>query len=428
MSFSSTYIGLPWSKEAATSMRRSASEATHRPSIIAPSRSSAEASRSSIDFDPGEFDSSNYRFPLYSDTFRIAVIGSLNFDHIWVVPRLPQPSETLMIGKHRTTPGGKGAIQAIACARLSHTRNAGSDVGVGRFSRRADSASAPSGRRHSSMDLKKGDIKVSMIGVVGQDSAGDRIVQALYADRVDTEHIVQCREEETGRASIALGKNGENNVLVCPGANYKLTPSQIRTDLREGFPHLLILQMEIPVPTVEHLIRKAAKERIPVLLNAAPVMDEFPRELLRSVEHLIVNKLEAEDLLKQRRTEQEGNREAEIAKGRELCRSLLGMGVKYVVVTMGGHGGVAGTRQQGGELHMVDYKAAGVEKVVDTTGCGGVFIGAYAVQYIRQKFPPGKGFDIDRAVKWAAKAAALKAQSFGSLDGIPWEDELEAAA
>jgi ribokinase len=275
-----------------------------------------------------------------------------------------------------------------------------------------------------------------MIGAVGEDAAGHRIVQALYEDRVDTEHILRCRNEETGRASIALGKNGENNVIVCPGANYKLTSDQIRVDLREGSPHLLILQMEIPVQTVKDLIKKAAEERIPVLLNAAPVMDGFPRDILRSVEHLIVNKLEAEDLLDRRQTtsnasgqrpEQEENREAEIATGTNLCKSLLEFGMKYAVVTMGGHGGVAGWRGQDGQPHIFDYKAEEVDKVVDTTGCGGVFIGAYAVQYIRQKFSPGGGFDIARAVTWAARAAAVKAESIGSLDGIPWEDELDAA-
>ncbi|KIY01165.1 uncharacterized protein Z520_02717 [Fonsecaea multimorphosa CBS 102226] len=428
MAFSSTPFGFPFSKNASTSIRGSISEATRRPSIATPSRSSAE-------FGHSELGSPNQQLPLYSDTFRVIVIGSLNFDHIWVVPRLPQPSETLMIAKHKTAPGGKGAIQAIACARLSHARSA-SPGGAGRFPRRSESYHAPSARRPSSQDLKNVSIKVSMIGAVGEDQAGHRIVQALYADRVDTEHILQCRDEETGRASIALGKNGENNVLVCPGANYRLTPNQIRADLREGSPHLLILQMEIPVQTVEHLIRKAAEEKIPVLLNAAPVMDSFPRDILGSVEHLIVNKLEAEDLLNQRSTasnvsgqrfEQEGDREVEIARGRELCKSLLGFGMKYAVVTIGGHGGVAGSRSEDGKTHISDYKAADVEKVVDTTGCGGVFIGAYAVQYIRQKFSVGGGFDIARAVAWAAKAAAMKAKSFGSLEGIPWEDELDAA-
>ncbi|OCT47149.1 ribokinase [Cladophialophora carrionii] len=275
-----------------------------------------------------------------------------------------------------------------------------------------------------------------MIGAVGDDDAGHRIVQALNADRVDTEHSLRCRDAETGRAMIALGRNGENNVLVCPGANYRLTSDQIRADLREGLPHLLILQMEIPVRTVEELIKKTAEERIPVLLNAAPVTDSFPRDILRSVEHLIVNKVEAEDLLMRRQTggnilwqrpEQEESREAEIRKRIELCKSLLDFGMKYAVATMGGHGGVAGSRGQDGQPRIFDYKAAEVENVVDTTGCGGIFIGAYAVQYVRQKFSPEGGFDIARAVTWAAEAAARKAKSFGSLDGIPWEDELDAA-
>ena len=168
--------------------------------------------------------------------------------------------------------------------------------------------------------------------------------------------------------------------------------------------------------------------------NAAPVLSSFSRDALRSVEHLIVNKLEAEDLLNKRqpasptswrRLEQGGDRDSEIVKGRELCTGLLDLGVKYAVVTMGGYGGVAGANKKGGEYLITEYKAVEAGRVADTTGCGGVFIGAYAVQYIRQKFSPG-GFDLARAVNWAAKAAALSATSFGSLNGIPWEDQVEA--
>lgn len=337
-----------------------------------------------------------------------------------------------MIGEYRQTPGGKGAIQAIACARLSHAKPGGTAP----FLLRSNSNKGPGGRRSSSQDLKPFSIKVIMIGVVGEDLQGARIMDALAANRVDIEHILRCREETTGTASIALDKNGENNVLVHPGANYRLSSDRIHVDLPEGSPHLLILQMEIPVQTVEDLVKKAAEKRIPVLLNAAPVVDDFPLDILCSVEHLIVNKLEAEALVERRqmasnmsrqRPEQDENREAEVGRGKELCKSLLEFGMKYVVVTMGGHGGVVGSRGPDGKAHIFDYEAVEVQNVVDTTGCGGVFVGAYAVQYIRQKFSPGGGFDIARAVTWASKAAAMKARSFGSLEGVPWEDELDAA-
>ncbi|EXJ74824.1 uncharacterized protein A1O5_01520 [Cladophialophora psammophila CBS 110553] len=92
-----------------------------------------------------------------------------------------------------------------------------------------------------------------MFGAVGTDRAGIKIVKALKEDKVDTEHIIECPDEETRRTSIALGKSGKNNILVYPGAKYKLTPAQLRTDLSGGPPHLLILQMEIPFETVEHV-------------------------------------------------------------------------------------------------------------------------------------------------------------------------------
>ncbi|KIV96193.1 hypothetical protein PV10_00089 [Exophiala mesophila] len=418
-------FGFPLVKDASPthaspSMHGSISESVRRPSIATLPRSSAEFSRSSAEFSPGEVGSSNQEFWRHTTTFRIMVIGSLNFDHIWVLPRLVQPSETV-IAEHRAAPGGKGATQAVACARLSRGRSVNNNA----FRRRSS----------GSQEVKKF-IKVSMIGAVGTDHAADEMVEALQANNVDTEYILQCQGEATGRASIAIWGNGENNVLVCPGANYRLTFDKIGVSLRKGWPHLLILQMEIPVQTVEDLIARAAKEGIPILLNAAPVMDDFPRDILRSVEHLIVNKVEAERLLERyqpasntswQRPAREDDRDAEIGSGTELRRSLLSkFGMKFAVVTMGSHGGVAGSRGYDNQLRIFDYEAAEVEEVVDTTGCGGVFIGAYAVQYIRQKFSQGGGFDLARAVNWAASAAAFKAKSIGSLDGIPWEDQLEA--
>lgn len=336
----------------------------------------------------------------------------MNMDHIWVVPRLPEPSETLMIETYKCMPGGKGAIQAIACARLSRPKD---------------------GPYLKSKDI---DIEVKMIGAVGGDSAGERIYNELKANGVITKGILIYRDSPSGTASIALENSGENNVLVYPGANHKLTPSQISLDFKVDTTHLLILQMEIPTQTVVHVVKMADENSIPVLLNAAPAIP-LPREVYPRLQHLIVNKLEAEVLLNRRERRHSissqhhvhgEERVAEFDQGKRLCRDLLALGVRYVVVTMGASGGVAGAKVPDTSDEIItEYAAETVgDNLVDSTGCGGVFIGAYAVEYIRQMHTSGR-FDIVRAVKWAAKAAAVQAKRLGSLDGIPWENEIDPA-
>ncbi|KAK5332079.1 putative ribokinase [Exophiala xenobiotica] len=264
-----------------------------------------------------------------------------------------------------------------------------------------------------------------MIGAIGTDTSGQSIMEALYRSGVDIEHVLKCPGVPTGVASIAVTESGENNVLVSRGANNRLMPNQFPTHIRELSPNLVILQLEIPVETARHLIRQASAENIPVLLNAAPALN-LPREIFHHIEHLIVNMVEAEDLLGRGHLKEDADRETAMASGRELCKDLLNLGAKNVVVTMASFGGVAGAKRRGNGPLIVEYEAADTG---DGTGCGGVFIGAYAVEYIRQKAMHGDSgeFGIERAVRWAAKAAAPTATHYGSLDGIPWEADIDPA-
>ncbi|KAJ4509676.1 putative ribokinase [Exophiala dermatitidis] len=340
---------------------------------------------------------------------QITVIGSLNMDFIWVLNHFPQPSETLKINKWKTSVGGKGAIQAIACARLS--RPSPVQI-VGGSTQRHPKRNDHVHHRRRSIDTTSISIKVNMVGAVGSDRFGAQVVEALHANNVDTTHVLRQEGGETGVASIAVGPKGENNVLVFAGANDELHPDQ----------------MEIPPATVEQSIRKAADAKVPVLLNAAPA-SALPSDLYPKLEHLIVNKIEAEALLSRQSTLQQHQREdrdAMISEGEKLCTALLERGTRYVVVTMGGFGGVAGEKSARRDPVTFSYEAVHADDVLDTTGCGAVFIGAYAVDYIRQK-SAHQEFDIKRAVHWAARAAAASVSSFGSLEGIPWKSTLEHA-
>ncbi|EHY52501.1 hypothetical protein ABEF92_005993 [Exophiala dermatitidis] len=356
---------------------------------------------------------------------QITVIGSLNMDFIWVLNHFPQPSETLKINKWKTSVGGKGAIQAIACARLS--RPSPVQI-VGGSTQRHPKRNDHVHHRRRSIDTTSISIKVNMVGAVGSDRFGAQVVEALHANNVDTTHVLRQEGGETGVASIAVGPKGENNVLVFAGANDELHPDQVGVDFQVHTPDLVILQMEIPPATVEQSIRKAAEAKVPVLLNAAPA-SALPSDLYPKLEHLIVNKIEAEALLSRQSTLQQHQREdrdAMISEGEKLCTALLERGTRYVVVTMGGFGGVAGEKSARRDPVTFSYEAVHADDVLDTTGCGAVFIGAYAVDYIRQK-SAHQEFDIKRAVHWAARAAAASVSSFGSLEGIPWKSTLEHA-
>jgi ribokinase len=378
-----------------------------------------DISRSGSELSHSDLSVRSHKLPVYAETYQMTVVGSLNMDQIWVIHRLPRPTETLTVQDYRTSPGGKGAIQAIACARLSRPKPTGDQ------DLRRSSATIP---RSPSVN-----IEVNMIGAVGRDTAGSRIMQALNANGVRTRGVLQCQDVRTGVASIALENSGENNVLVFPGANDKLSADQVGIDFQNSPPALLMLQNEIPMKTVVDLIRKAAKAGVPILLNAAPVV-QFPTDVYKHVEHLIVNEIEANGLLDHaeddgcatRRSRHQVDRASKIHHAKQMCTGLLDRGPQHVVITLGAYGGVAGSKKSSAEQFIVEYQAAVVDDVVDTTGCGGVFIGAYAVEYVRQR-PAGGDFDITRAVKWAAKAAAASARHLGSLAGVPWESDIEAA-
>ncbi len=299
---------------------------------------------------------------------RITIIGSANTDFIMKVPHLPALGETVTDGEFMQTFGGKGANQAVAAAR------AGGNVGF--------------------------------IGGLGTDAFGQQIRANLEAERIDTTQIV-ASDMPTGSALIMFDHQGDNYISVAPGANYALTPEHIEAcadTIRKSA--MIIMQMEISVPTIRRVLEIAEEAETPVLFNFAPVRTlELP--VSSAMTYLVVNELEAESLtgLTVRDTTQ-----AEIA-----ALKLLEKGSQSVIITLGTQGSVAVSHKE--RFHIPAFAVT----PVDTTAAGDVFCGALAAELIT-----GKSSDLADAVLFATAAASLSVTRMGAQPSIPTRAEVEA--
>jgi ribokinase len=326
----------------------------------------------------------------------ISIIGSLNTDLVTTTPRVPSGGETLTASSFSTGPGGKGANQAVACARLTRHKPSITVSGL--------PSASPS------------EVKVQMIGAVGSDEFGPRLISRLEKDGIETSRIHVIDGQTTGVAVILVEElNGENRILLSPGANYNLQPEDfnIVKSLGVDKPELVILQLEIPLETVFSIIRTAKKAGIAVLLNPAPAV-ELPTEVLEDIDHLIVNESEAAILSGQ---DSASFNELDMDWGL-VTDEFLRKGVKNVVVTLGSKGAYASKKIGGGVM----VEATKVVKAVDTTAAGDTFVGAYAVEAVRGHVDE---WDMEGAVKWACRAAGRTVEKKGAQSAIPWASEVE---
>ncbi|KAI4254744.1 MAG: hypothetical protein L6R42_007062 [Xanthoria sp. 1 TBL-2021] len=339
----------------------------------------------------------------------IQIIGSLNIDLITRTPRHPSPGETLTATSFTYGPGGKGANQAVACARLSRSKN------------QQQQASSSS----SSSFTPTSDINIEMIGAVGTDFFGNYLLDELKASGVDVASVREVEGERTGTAVVIVEeKSGENRILITPGGNASVSPQSIQSSL-ESLPDLIILQLEIPIPTVTAIIETAKQKGVDVLLNPAPAVENLPRSVYKGLKHLIMNETEASMLSKflgdgEEEGEEEKRGDRSTPKNmQDLCERFHALGVTNVVITLGSNGVYYSIRKdaegwgEGG--HM---PAAKVEKVVDTTAAGDTFVGAYAVAIVVH------GASVPDAVRWANKAGARTVEKEGAQGAIPWGDEV----
>lgn len=311
----------------------------------------------------------------------LTILGSLNIDLVSRVPHHPAPGETLTATTFSLSPGGKGANQAVACAKLS---------------------------RHSTTPSTSTLASVRMLGAVGADSYGALLTSNLAAHGVDVAGVRVMEGRKTGVAMIIVDEpTGENRIILSPEANHEVG---VGGGVGEGV-DLLIMQLEIPLGTVVAALRLARERGVEVLLNPAPAQ-RLPGGALRGVAHLVVNETEAAML---------GGVEVGVldtVEGLEgVARGFVeGEGVGNVVITLGGRGVYYMEGGEGGKRGLVPAEKA---KVVDTTAAGDTFVGAYALEVV------GGKFDIEEAVRKANRAAAKTVERRGAQDSIPWLEELE---
>ena len=288
---------------------------------------------------------------------RIVVVGSANMDLVGLAPRLPRPGETVLGDDFLMGPGGKGANQAIAAVR------AGGEV--------------------------------TFLGALGSDAFGVTLKARLTAAGVDTEGV-RVTYGSSGVAVIMVDRNGENSILVSPGANSSfldLTDAE-RAVIAAG--DVLVCQQEIPASTITAAAQAAQAGGTRVILNAAPAR-ELSAELLAAVDLLVVNELEARAIT--------GSREADMAGLLEV--------VPRVVLTLSGDGSWYADRDG-----VSERIAAFPVTVADTTAAGDAFTGALAVAW-------GEGRDIVTAVRWANAAGAACVRKVGASGSLPTRAEID---
>lgn len=309
----------------------------------------------------------------------ILTVGSLNMDEVVQVARLPVMGETLLgAGALRLVPGGKGANQAVAMARLGAS--------------------------------------VRLAGRIGKDPFGAQLLQSLQIDNVDTSLVVQDEHEASGVALIFLSPQGDNAIVVASGANARmgedaLQMQHIFATLPEA--QALVLQMEIPLTTVEALVTAGHEAGVPVVLNLAPAQI-LPLETLRQLDTLIVNESEACLLLDALNgTQTPGTAIRDLSCASLLAHSLQSRGIARVVITLGAQGAMAA--YAGSTTHVPAPRV----QVVDTTAAGDCFVGALTVAL-------SEGQEIGYALHFAVHASALKVTKFGAQSGLPTRTEVEA--
>ena len=300
----------------------------------------------------------------------IVVIGSINMDLVLRVPRMPLPGETLTGGAFRTIPGGKGANQAVACARLS-----GKVAGAQ---------------------------QVAMVACVGDDAFGATLRAALVGDGIIDSHITTLPGVASGIASILVDDNGQNSIVIADGANDLLSPAHIDAakELIEQA-DIVVLQLETPMATVVHAIKLARSLGKTVVLNPAPAAS-LPEGVLELVDYLIPNEIEAAML---------ADVSPEGADVKALAAALQKLGSDNVIITLGSKGVHAA-------LYGGDYTfPAEAVKAVDTTAAGDTFIGGFVAGL-------ASGMDEAEAIQQGQRAAAWSVTKPGAQTSIPHLHEL----
>jgi ribokinase len=297
---------------------------------------------------------------------KVVVFGSLNMDLVARVPRMPEPGETLTGHGFLANPGGKGANQAVACARQG--------------------------------------ARVEMVGRVGDDAFGSQLRASLDAQGVDSRGVAAAAGEGTGVAMIMVNDDAQNCIAVMPGANSRVSESDaqaLRPRLQDAA--MLLLQFEVPLPAVVRAAVVAREAGCRVLLNPAPAQ-ALPDALWPLIDILVVNETEARMLA--------GMLHVTRDNAPQAAALLMQRGPREVIITLGEHGVVCACADG-----VQGYDAVRVQPV-DTTAAGDTFIGALAALLVEGRETPD-------AVRHAIRAAAICVTRPGAQASMPSREEVE---
>ncbi len=292
----------------------------------------------------------------------IIVFGSLNMDLVAQVPRLPKPGETLLGKDFTTVPGGKGANQAVAAARLG----------------------APT----------------MMVGRVGEDSFGVALCNSLQASNVVTD-LVLTAKGPSGVALINVDEAGENQIVVVPGANGKVDLSDVKRLPLGTEPSVLLMQFEIPLMAVQAAAKWAVGHC--VIVDPAPARSDLPSDFYGLVDILTPNQTEASQLV--------GLKVKSVPAAMEAAQVLRQRGTSTVIVKLGSQGAVVASESE--VFHVPAFEV----KAVDTVAAGDAFNGGLAVAL-------AEGKSLRAAVEWASAVAAVSVMTAGAQPSMPTREQV----
>lgn len=298
---------------------------------------------------------------------KVVVFGSINIDLVVKTPRLPVPGETLLGKEFFTTPGGKGANQAVALARLG--------------------------------------VPTQIVGRVGGDSFGEQLISSLQTAGVQTNDVLVDESVSSGIAAIAVADQGKNQIIIVRGANGRVDPTDVER-LAKLLPSasVLLLQLEIPLDAVLAAAKAAQQAGVTVILDPAPVRT-VPDELYGLIDIITPNEIEAGELVNLTVNEPQSAATA--------AAVLRQKGVKNVIVKLGDRGVVCATESE------TFFVPAFAVTAIDTVAAGDAFNGGLAAALVT-------GLTLRQAVVWGAAAGALATTKSGAQSAMPDREAFDA--
>lgn len=294
---------------------------------------------------------------------KVFVIGSINMDLVVMTKFFPQDEETITGERFFTNPGGKGANQAVAIAKMG--------------------------------------LPVEMVGTIGKEF-GDELFNTLHSYNISTKHVTKLDNISSGTATIIVS-NGDNRIILNPAANYEITRAAVDLALKDAKPgDFMLCQLEIPLAIVEYALKAGKAKGLITFLNPAPAATIKPH-MFSFIDYFMPNQTESELYTNIYPTD--------VESAAKVVNTLLLRGVKNVLVTLGAEGSYFGNNE---EKH---FEKALVVPTIDTTGAGDTYIGTFLTMI-------AEGKTIPNAMRLATLAASITVQRMGAQIAIPYRNEL----